>query len=196
MPPVVSLCSCDSTSRTVLYLRRISEEKKMCHNFPGDWCPQIFPGGWPKIWLLFWEPPAAHQNSKTIVFSGTKTQIHKYKPPAAQQDCCTIVFSGTQIQIHNYKYKNTTHKYTNTNHQLPTKTVAQLSSQGHKGAKCHLLPSFLISLRVLDRRRIQRSKISQSCRCKLANPQMCNVLTKNEKGKMSTKNYPAKLLLL
>ena len=124
------------------------------------------------------------------------TQIHKYKPPAAQQDCCTIVFSGTQIQIHNYKYKNTTHKYTNTNHQLPTKTVAQLSSQGHKGAKCHLLPSFLISLRVLDCRRIQRSKISQSCRCKLANPQMCNVLTKNEKGKMSTKNYPAKLLLL
>ena len=108
-PPIGSLCSCVTQ---VFFCDRGEEEahpeqfytwegflKKMCHNFPGDWCPQIFPGGWPKIWLLFWEPPAAHQN------------------------CCTIVFSGTQNSI--------------------------LCS--------HLLPSFLTSLRVLDRRRIQRS---------------------------------------
>ena len=51
MPPVGSLCHCITLEKQAHPEQFHTSEiflKKMCHNFPGDWCPPIFPGGDPR----------------------------------------------------------------------------------------------------------------------------------------------------
>ena len=57
--------------------------------------PKSFPGEWPKIWLLVWEPAAAQRKHNCTTHPPNVAQLHKILLTCPTQPCTTLLCNAT-----------------------------------------------------------------------------------------------------